>query len=118
MGPLGIGDAQRAESLRERLERELADYAPLAAALGLSPPQVVEHRREGWCFLAVHGPVPPQRQREPRERDPVPGLVGGGIPSAAAPSLSTGGHPAWGSGLAGLAGGMGSFGAGGGLCLL
>lgn len=115
MDPLVIGIAQRPDPLRERLERELADYAPLAAALGLSPPQVVEHRREGWCFLAVHGPVPPQRQREPRERDPVPGLVGGGIPSAAAPSLSTGRHPAWWSVLAGLAGEMGSFRAEGGL---
>ncbi|HEY8488658.1 MAG TPA: putative sporulation protein YtxC [Thermaerobacter sp.] len=58
---LVIGTAQPPDSLRQRLEQEVAAFTPLATACGLQPPQISEHQRGTWYFLAIQRPLPPGR---------------------------------------------------------
>ncbi|ADU50937.1 Sporulation protein YtxC [Thermaerobacter marianensis DSM 12885] len=100
---LVIGTTHPPDSLRQRLEQELAAFVPLAAACGLPLPQLTERQRGPWFFLAVQGPAPPGRHSTTRGRGGVqrpagPGVAGpagfGGLPGL-------GGAPWW-PGLAGV----------------
>ncbi|QIA26804.1 hypothetical protein DYI95_004095 [Thermaerobacter sp. PB12/4term] len=82
---LVIGTAQPPDSLRQRLEQEVAALTPLAAACGLEPPQLSEYQCGNWFFLAVQGPAFPGRRRN--------GPLRGGSRTPADPAAVPGGGP-------------------------
>ncbi|WP_040826348.1 hypothetical protein [Thermaerobacter subterraneus] len=82
---LVIGTAQPPDSLRQRLEQEVAAFTPLAAACGLEPPQLSEYQCGNWFFLAVQGPALPGRRRN--------GPLRGGRRTPAGPAAVPGGGP-------------------------
>ncbi len=82
---LVIGTAQPPDSLRQRLEQEVAAFTPLAAACGLEPPQLSEYQCGNWFFLAVQGPALPGRRRN--------GPLRGGSRTPAGPAAVPGGGP-------------------------